>query len=590
MKTKLTRLMCLLFAFTMLISLWGCKKGEVASSSSETPLSSEESVDESSSEQAEDEEISSEEDYIEDESYEDFQEEENFEEVSSEQEPYIPDRMLYANNITVYNTEAPISENFLGLNGVYQCFPFMEIIGDRTYTEKQRNTELSRVTQMGVKMVRTFYKTEYAYDANNNKFDWDTDNMQAIYKWMHHMQDNNISVALNAGWEMSVFYKDDANASGVWDKFQGVFVKGDPEKSAKNYADWMVESLKQFKARGINNIDYLMMFTEPGGFNSVRFNEEYKDKSIYDIEDPRFKTWLRLVKALDSELKQNDMRKDYLLVGPNEAHRFYSEKDGTYFMPMLYNALTQANDYIDIFSAHNYPTVEDIVSDILPSLTDLYWKERVVLTKDLTGKPFWVDETGIKSVDEESGNPSENYKTYNWHAMQMAMMMTSTMNMGVQNTIIWSLASQNWNSYNTNNDGYHNGVQDTGLFPSVYLSDIPYVSYYGTSLLTKHFGFGGKVYPIDAGWLFASCEETENGDWTVLVVNSGFEETDFKLEFDKGVGDKTFYRYVYDTVNQVATPDAKPIGADKGIRSDNGLFYDTLPGGSFAVYTTVKPE
>ncbi len=567
--TRWIRLICLLLALVMTVSLFGCngsKKDPVASSdTAETPSDAE-----ASSEPEETEESG-------DDTWDETEEEEEAEDYSE-----------YINEIRVYNSEEPKQNGFLGLNAIYHLYPYLEVSDGRTYTKKQIDLEFSRVEQTGVKIVRSYYDTTYAYDRNAGKFNWESDDMKGIYKWANRLQDMDIDIALNAGWEMSIFYEDDADATGIWDYFRGVFVEGDPERSAKNYANWMVNTVNQFKAHGANNVKYLLLFTEPGGFNAVRTQEKYQTMSVYDIEDPKFDTWLRLTKALDGALKADGIREDYQLVGPNEAHQWTSDVDGTRFMPMFYNALTQANDYIDIYSHHNYLTAVEMISDVVVDQVDLYWGERADLAKEVTGKPFWIDEGGIRNKQDDT--PGGGFSNTEWHAVQVAQMMTRSMSRGIQNIMLWSLADQNWGNNSTNADGFYNGVQQSGIFPSVYLSAVPYKSYYGTSLLMKYFGKGGSVYPVEeAMMMYASCEE-KDGKWTVLVVNSGFEDAEFKLSFDEGIGNKTFYRYMYDPNTQVATAEAKPIGADRAFRSDDGTFRDSLKPFSFAVYTTVKPE
>ena len=51
---------------------------------------------------------------------------------------------------------------------------------------------------------------------------------------------------------------------------------------------------------------------------------------------------------------------------------------------------------------------------------------------------------------------------------------------------------------------------------------------------------------------------------------------------------KTFYRHLYDVNNVIPTEDAKIIPASARASNVKTGFYDTLPGYSVAVYTTVK--
>lgn len=563
------RLICLLLAFALAISLIGCKGAKPTADASSTPS----------------EVVSSEEETIPEEVESTEPDEEKTEEWS-DPDAGTTDELLI-NEIVIDNVGTPIQENSLGFNGIYSLFPFLEVSQNRTYTEKQAMREIELIRQMGVKMVRSFYSTKYAYDTVKKAYDWESKNMQGIYRYMKELQKADIKVGINAGWQLGGFINYKPNME--MDPYYEILVEGDEAKTARNYANWMVTSLNQFKAHGCNNVKYVFMFTEPGGFNSQRLAnpEQFANVSIKDIEDPHFDTWLRLTKALDKRLKDAGIRKDYQLVGPNEAHYYESQVDGTYYLPMFYQALTQANDYIDIYSHHNYLPIVDLTSDVVAENVQLYWKERVDLTRELTGKPFWIDEDNIRNKASDSAGGIRMDDP--WQGLQLAVMASECMNIGVQNTILWSLASQQWGGTGHGEDHWINGVHDTGLIPSIYVSSVPRIPYYGISLITKYFG-RGTVYEVEEGWMHATCEQSEDDEWTVLVINMEMEEATFSVDFAKGVGDKTFYRYVYDTAKQVATADAVPIGADLGIKSDDGKFYDKLPGASFAVYTTRKPE
>ncbi len=566
-KKNLIRLVCLLLSFAIALSLMGCKAKPSKSDVSSDTL--EESV---SSEQTETEESETEEEPVGD------------EEFIYEEEP--EGEELLVNQISIDNVGTPIQENCLGFNGMYSLFPFLEVSNNRTYTEKQAMREIELISQMGVKMVRSFYSTKYAYDTDKKAYDWESKDMQGIYHYMKELQKADIEIGINAGWQMGAFITGEPNYE--MDPYYEILVDGDLNKSARNYSNWMIESLNQFKAHGCNNVKYIFMFTEPGGFNTLKNQnpEKYASMSVKDIEDPNFDTWLTLTKSLDKGLKDAGIRKKYKLVGPNEAY-YFASVDGTYYMPMFYQALTKANDYIDIFSHHNYLPIVDLTADVVAENVQLYWKERVDLTQELTGKPFWIDEDNIRNKESDSAGGIRMDDP--WQGLQLAVMACECMNIGVQNTILWSLASQQWGGTGYSEDHWINGVHDSGLIPSIYATSIPRIPYYGISLITKYFG-RGTVYEVEEGWMHATCEKSDDGEWTVLVINMETEEATFSVDFAKGIGNKTFYRYVYDTSKQVATADAVPIGADLGIKSDDGKFYDKLPGASFAVYTTRKPE
>ncbi len=570
MKLNLQKFFSLLLIVIMIFSVVGCRKNE----DNKDNLSSE-STPQSELVSSEEQTASEENDEFDDSDFE----EDVFEDVWVDEE----ENTFDINLITIDNASSPIHKNFLGINGLYNCFPYMERTEGRTYTEKQAQREMELVKKMDVKMVRSFYSSLYSYDEEKGLYNWESADMKAVYRFMKELQEADIEIGLNAGWQLVT------KSSAQLDPYAGIIVKDDLQKTAENYAEWMKNSLLQFRAHGINNVTSLFLFTEPGGFNSLKNKDpdQFSSVSVKEIEDPNFELWLTLVKALDSELKSEGIRKDYLFVGPNEAHTYESWVDGTYYLPMFYQALTKANDYIDVFSHHNYLPIGDITTDVAAEQVELYWRERADLTKELTGKRFWIDEFNVRAkASDSAGGISMDDP---WEAMQVAIITARSMNIGVQNLFLWSLASQNWNGNGSSADHWVNGVHCTGLIPSLYLSATPHESYYGVSLLNRYFG-DGDVYSVDEGWMHSACQKDKDGNWSIVVVNTDTENVNFKVDFTKQIGNKTFYRYVYNTVTQTKTENAVPIGADLAIKTTDSYFYDTIPPASFAVYTTKKPE
>ena len=79
----------------------------------------------------------------------------------------------------------------------------------------------------------------------------------------------------------------------------------------------------------------------------------------------------------------------------------------------------------------------------------------------------------------------------------------------------------------------------------------------------------------------------EDGNWTVLVVNCDYFDTDFSINFEEAIG-KNFYRHSYNPNTVKATASATVPGVDKTYRNVSKTIQDTLGGGMIAVYTTKK--
>lgn len=93
----------------------------------------------------------------------------------------------------------PIQQNFMGNNAVYNGYAGMPDDAGRVYSEELCELEADRAETLGVRVVRTFYKW-YAWDAEKQVWNWESEKMQAFYRWLDRLKKRNIQVALQIGW------------------------------------------------------------------------------------------------------------------------------------------------------------------------------------------------------------------------------------------------------------------------------------------------------------------------------------------------------------------------------------------------------
>lgn len=227
------------------------------------------------------------------------------------------------------NNVVPIQEDFWGNGAVYHGYAGMPDHEGRVYTEEQCIIEAKRATDMKLKLARTMYKW-WAWDEKTNTWDWDNETMTAFYKWLQRMKDGGVTVALNTGWCSP------GDINNTWWNAPSPFgVEGDWEQSKKNYGDWVSETVKQLIIkRGFTNIKIFVMFTEPQRLSGI-----FPEKAPYDC-------WLEGVEAAHNALVRDGLRDKIKLMGPNEG--------GTSTSDMVCWAAEHANDYIDIYSSHQY--------------------------------------------------------------------------------------------------------------------------------------------------------------------------------------------------------------------------------------------
>lgn len=243
------------------------------------------------------------------------------------------------------NTEKPVQENFLGANAVYHGFAFREDDCNRVYNKEQIEMELDRAQQVGLRIARTYFRWEYVYDPKTKTWDWDSKDMQALYKWADECEKRGIDIALGACWWCS---------GDLYSGESPFFVSDDYMQCVPPYAKFVSELVHQLReVRDHKNIKYLIMFTEPQRCDGPL----PKGMSVYE-------PWYYAVKAAHEQLVKDNRRHLVKLVGPNEG--------STATAPMLKWLMDRDMDFIDIFSAHNYLPKIDLTKDDVHSGKFMY--------------------------------------------------------------------------------------------------------------------------------------------------------------------------------------------------------------------------
>ncbi len=229
--------------------------------------------------------------------------------------------------------DRPVQENFLGNNAVLHGYAGMPDKYGRVYSEELCELEADRAMDLGVKIVRTFYKW-YAWDEKTDTWDWNNVESTVFNNWLARMKKRNIQVALNTGW----CFPGDVFELGGWNGKSPFKVEGDWNASVKNYAKWVSETIHQLvEVRGFTNIKYILLFVEcqiPTQFNYVVDN-----KHIFEL-------WRDCAKAVCEQLVLDGRRHLVKIVGPNEG--------STESSVMCKWLAENCDQYIDIYSSHNY--------------------------------------------------------------------------------------------------------------------------------------------------------------------------------------------------------------------------------------------
>lgn len=494
-------------------------------------------------------------------------------------------------NLNVDNSKV-INAKWGGVNAVNQGFMFLPDEYGRDYSDDQIAEELRRMEAMDINMVRSYMDAGYAFERRNGKeitYDWDNERMQAFYKWLDAMEERDIEVAVQMGWNVgSVANATTTDALGYTIPW---YVSGQLNiysEMIDMYTDWVELFIKEVIIKRGYDIEYLVMFTEPYHFNEYTF---YVD---YDYNKETKNGWevsVDLIQATHKALKEAGLRDMVKLTGPQYglSKQFY---EGETLEEELNWWIERIDDCIDVYTFHWYvPTWPGEGSSSSATVFDdnydlwLYYFSEVKRIVDKTGKPFWFDEWNY------GAQAMENQKT-DFYAQQIAQTVIAAMNAGIDSMLYWQSFETVWPTRFDTGGEFEKGIQILGTAPSLYESAIPYKLYYGFSLLAKYAGeTGSKTYSGSSkkGVCCSMVEYEKDGKTyqNVIVVNSTSLEQKISINFEKSIG-KDMYRYMFDPINTTPTTAAAMIPADKGLKNVKTVLQDTIPAGSIVVYSTVK--
>jgi len=472
-------------------------------------------------------------------------------------------------NLSINNTTS-VQDNWLGANAVAQGFIMT------TYTDENIATELSRMSNMGLNMVRSYY--DQSFSAVNTdgviSYNFNTTEMNNLCKWISALKDRNIKVALNMGWGLDSVISN--NSTTAYDG-TNPFATLEYGQRIEEYGKWIAASVDYLvNQKGFTNVEYLIMFTEP--------NEGENNYS----NDTNWEAYVKLVHSADKYMKQSNVRDLVQMVGPNNAFNHKANRGSVVDDVKWW--IREIDDVIDIYSFHwyapNWPDqggvyVTDDGNDYDYDNYEIYsiFFDLMQNTISQTGKEYWLDEFNFGNLSDRN--------VYKVDESQLAQTVISAMNEGVQNTLLWQLFEIKWPNRTKTEGEFENGIHKIGLAPSLTESDVPYQSYYAYSLLTKYLGdCGATVYAgTGADGVYTTMVANPDGSHSIAVVNTNSTQENINISLTSSLSGETLSRYLYDPETVAPDSNADIISSDKEISVDTSLT-DTIPADSIVVYSS----
>lgn len=564
--------------------------------------------------------------------------------------------------VTVSNASEPVSTGFQGIRStIYHATTFFPDSHGRTYTEAQAATEMDRLVDTKVDNVRTRFASQWMWSSSG--WDWESTKMTAFYKWANMLQDRDISITVQAGWHLHDFiyyydtfvddtpvgyeeanaaghssipevnymhgyttdnavmddiYGEDSNAAAIEAAGRAVNLELDDSEfahysvAAARYGEWIKQGLLALKARGINNVEYVLPFTETGYARTGDPTYSYDE-------------WTLMVIGLNNALETAGIKNNYKFIGPSQSIYAYQNREWS-FVEYLYSKITgtEYEDMLDIVSMHQYTrpytqlgyenTVYDPYGSYAMADANFNYYQQILENAGVSDMEFWCDEYFAHA------NDAKWWDDVGMQLTQFAAGLTAGINTGVDRFLTWQMFDTLWDSEATHGTAdvdrsgeFIGGVHAVGTCPSLVFADgkdcpngsscdchrysyssyVPRVTYYGINLIGKYMNnenasvYGTSVLNNDGltdGGLYVSAIKNDMGKTVILVVNTEntINSVDIELEENHFA---EFKRYTYNPEEITPTAEALSISSDATISCDNSTsFSDVISPRSFVIY------
>lgn len=490
------------------------------------------------------------------------------------------------------NNKASVNDTFMGFGAVYYPWLYWNDGAGRNYTEEQRQIELNRLVESGTTWIRSvIYARPEWYDSDKDEWKYEGDYYDGLVKFFKEIDKRGVEVMLNFEWGGSITPTELIFENSVLNAFP-------KDRKIKMYGTFCTSFLQALKNEGINCVKYITLYSEPS--NRKEYGVFYEDPEFQTVHVAKIiPLYTSLLKSVNDCLVAEGIRKDYKIVGNNQASAYhYNSYTWQQFKPMF----EATKQYLDEYSYHFYNYLSNpkgYTYDGFASLTEQFvaeMKEKIGISANDT----WFDEVNVAYMGNEGpyyelqqkyGTGIYALKDDAYTATQMGNTLLAMLNGGYKTAAIWTFTNNLWPDNTTTGSSFLNGTFLCGMMPNLMDSQVPYNAYYTYSVISRYCTNAKAIYAGDnteADGMATSCVYDKDGNITVYVVNSNLFDVEYKVNFEKYLGGKVLYRHMYDPATFESNTAAKPIGVDRVLINVDEGFIDKIPAGAVVTYTTSK--
>ena len=409
---------------------------------------------------------------------------------------------------------------------------------------------------------RTDWQNNADYiNYKNGVYDFESEAMQAVYKYLDVLKDCGSRVQINFGWVVSARIQSWFSVSDI---DAGMSAPADLELFGKACAALMQELLD----RGYTNVVSVSLYNEMNGGAQITLG----------ASEPYY---VSMVKNVDSALRAAGIRDKVQLLGPEVAEIESSRA----YVDYVYE---NARDQLDALTGHcyyrgttfNYPVLYDI-----GNLLRNRYAVRFYLSEFNTGNYDWNAEISGVPVEQSEGG------AWAWNN-SAASFLIGCANTGIAGAARWAYCTQYWTD--PLGFGSHRGSYQSLWLPPCttdMVNNGVLEKFYEESILTNYVKAGSDVLMVkwEGQDTRVAAFRLPDGNYTIVVeMNEADSERKLDIQFDRAIG-KTFYKMVFN--HRVEKNGNALVPRNTAAFQNVGKSLTDTVGAEYAtyVYTTARP-
>jgi alpha-galactosidase len=425
-----------------------------------------------------------------------------------------------------------ITDNWQGFGAQGDLFLELDRVIKQGLTPADKKLVYKRISDMKPKLIRLSFGLA-SWEPEKGKVTPDSEGMRDLKSTLKLYKEIGADIALTEwGYELPIWTNTTKQIPS-------------PEMRMPFAQSW-ASLLKYLRYDcGFSNLKYIILYNEPNNLNWEGYSAVYR--------------------AMDKSLKDNGLRKQISIVGPDETGSNW----------LLPRAVQEMDDIIDYYDAHNYTSNT--------GKEFKYWvKPRIDLMPKLLGskaipprKRFLVMEFGMGKGSSTYANLHNGEYYYGLFLADSAIV---SCNEGVSGMAMWCLMDTD----------YYTRMK-WGLWKFLDEKWTPRPGFYSWSLLTKYIELGSTVNTLTSNApnvASVAFKGPDNGKWTLLSVNRANVKVTFSL--NSLPADSRWQTFIYSKAT-VPTADKEMLRPSATVTANKkGILKGILPANSFVLWHQVK--